>query len=77
MEHYYDLILGFIPLALLGIAGALFHVGVSFELAVSFGGLMAVGLIAHAVFVNGPVAAPSESTPGQQSHVSNRTFDAD
>ncbi|GAB3423352.1 hypothetical protein GCM10027435_29230 [Haloparvum alkalitolerans] len=62
MTGYYDYILGLIPVALVGIAGLLRLVGLPELLAVPAGATVAVGLMAHAMFVNGPVAdRPSEA----------------
>lgn len=61
MNRYYDLVLALIPLALLGLGGTLVFVGVGTQLAVSTAGLTAAGLIAHALFVNGPSDAPARS----------------
>ena len=55
MTEYYDAVLGLIPVALVGIAGALTIVGVDPTTAVPLGALVSVGLIGHAMFVNGPV----------------------
>ncbi|WP_227376303.1 hypothetical protein [Haladaptatus halobius] len=65
MTRYYDLILGLIPLALIGITGALSIVGYTLTVAVSLGAVVSVLLIGHALFVNGPVTdTPSAaSTP--------------
>lgn len=56
MTDYYDLVLGLIPLALLGIGGGLHVAGLATTTALTVGGLVAVGLVAHALFVNGPVS---------------------
>lgn len=54
MTRYYDLILGSIPLALFGVP-SLFHlVGVQFTTAVLLGGLIATGLVGHALFIKAP-----------------------
>ncbi|WP_323676996.1 hypothetical protein [Halorubellus sp. PRR65] len=72
MTGYYDIVLGAIPLSLLGISGSLtFATDLALSTAVTLGALVAVALIGHAMFVNGPVDAPSlrtgnssaESTP--------------
>lgn len=69
MTGYYDLILALIPVALLGIGGALLVAGVPQPLAVSLAGTTAVGMIGHAIFVNGPVAAtPPTSSSEAQPH---------
>ncbi|USZ72788.1 hypothetical protein [Natronosalvus halobius] len=55
MAGYYDLVLGLIPVALLGITAALTVVGVSLTAAVPISATVAIGVIGHAMFVNGPV----------------------
>lgn len=55
MAGYYDIVLGLIPVALLGITAALTVVGISTTSAVVLGSVVAVGLVGHAMFVNGPV----------------------
>lgn len=56
MTDYYDLVLGLIPLALLGVGGGLHFAGIGLTTALTIGGLFAVGLVGHALFVNGPVS---------------------
>jgi hypothetical protein len=71
MTSYYDIVLGLIPLALFGIAGPLVLLGVQAVVAVPAAALVSVGLIGHALFVNGPTepvtqtraAAPAKRTP--------------
>lgn len=70
MAGYYDLVLGLIPLALGGIAAALLALGFSLTIAVPLAAVVSVGLIGHAMFVNGPVderPAPAGSEPSFQS----------
>lgn len=56
MPAYYDLILGLIPLALLGITGSLhFGAGLVVPSAVGVAGLVTLALIGHALFVRTPV----------------------
>lgn len=64
MTGYYDIVLGLIPVALFGISGSLYATGSAVTTAVSIGSLVAVGLVGHALFVNGPVNtdAASEQT---------------
>ena len=66
MPSYYDVILGLIPLALFGIAGALMIAGLQLVMAVPAAALVAVGLIGHALFVNGPVDATSSRSAGSK-----------
>jgi hypothetical protein len=61
MASYYDLVLGLIPLALGGIVVALTGAGLALTTAVSLASAVTVGLIGHALFVNGPVGPPSLS----------------
>lgn len=55
MTGYYDVVLGLIPAALLGITAALTVVGLSFTTAVPIGAFVASVVIGHAMFVNGPI----------------------
>ena len=62
MTRYYDLVLGLIPLALLGTTGVLHAAGFGLTSAVPVGGLLAVLLVGHALFVNAPVDAPASGS---------------
>jgi len=55
MTTYYDVILGLIPLVLIGISSTLYAGGISLTTAVSLGGGVAVLLVGHALFVRSPV----------------------
>jgi hypothetical protein len=57
MIVYYDVVLGLIPLALIGITGALSLAGLSLTASVPVGATVAVGLMGHAMFVRAPVDA--------------------
>jgi hypothetical protein len=70
MARYYDLVLGLIPLALGGIAAVLVAAGFALTTAIPIAASVSVGLIGHAMFVNGPVeesAAGSAADAGFQS----------
>ncbi|QFU83687.1 hypothetical protein [Natronorubrum aibiense] len=54
MTGYYDIVLGLIPVALLGITAALTVVGVSLTAAVPIGSVVAITIMGHAMFVNSP-----------------------
>ena len=56
--NYYDLILGLIPLALLGLTALLTTAGVALTTAVSLAGAVSVAMIGHAMFVRAPTDAP-------------------
>lgn len=62
MTGYYDLILGLIPLSLIGVTGVLSVVGFSLTSAVPLAASISVAFIGHALFVNGPVES-AQSTP--------------
>ncbi|QLG62581.1 hypothetical protein [Halorarum salinum] len=62
MTGYHDYVLGLIPAALVGITALLALGGLSLQMAVPVGGGVSALLIAHAMFVRGPVDAP-EPTP--------------
>ncbi|MHC3438734.1 hypothetical protein ACYJ1Y_11710 [Natrialbaceae archaeon A-gly3] len=62
MAGYYDIVLGLIPVALLGVTAALSIVGVSVTSAVPIGALIAIGLIGHAMFVNAPIDSGEDGT---------------
>jgi len=64
MTRYYDLVLGLIPLTFVSIAVALVAAGLSTTTAVTGGSLVAVGLVGHAMFVNGPVDSSADTTTG-------------
>jgi hypothetical protein len=63
MTGYYDVVLGLIPVALIGITGTLTVAGVSLTSAVPVASIVAVALIGHAMFVRAPVDAPEATTP--------------
>ena len=62
MAGYYDIVLGLVPVALLGITAALTVVGVSLTSAVPVGAFVALGIIGHSMFVNSPVDYADDST---------------
>ena len=60
--HYYDLVLCCIA-ASLGLGAAIgYATSVPIETSIAVLGLVAIGFIAHALFVNGPVDRPEELT---------------
>ena len=62
MPSYYDLVLGLIPLSLAGLTALLLLGGVSLSVAIPLASVVTVGVIGHAMFVNGP-ADSTEPTP--------------
>ena len=62
MAGYYDIVLGLVPVALLGITAALTVVGVSLTSAVPIGAFVALGIIGHSMFVNSPVDYTDDTT---------------
>jgi len=61
MTGYYDIVLGLIPVALLGITAALTVVGVSLTAAVPIGALVSMSIIGHAMFINTPTDVSDEA----------------
>ncbi|WP_254537957.1 hypothetical protein [Halomarina litorea] len=59
MTGYYDIVLGLIPLALLGISGTLVLAGLNVTTAVPLAASVAVALVGHALFVR----SPTDATP--------------
>jgi hypothetical protein len=59
MSRYYDYVLGLIPTALIGVTVLLSAVGVSWHAAVPTGAAIAIGVMAHAMFVRAPRPAPA------------------
>ncbi|MFB6137483.1 MAG: hypothetical protein ABEJ42_03975 [Halobacteriaceae archaeon] len=59
MATYYDLVLGLIPLTLVGVSGGLRVGGLTTTAAVTVGCLLAITLVAHALFVRSPVHGAS------------------
>lgn len=57
--NYYDLILGLIPLALLGLTAILSTAGLALTAAVPLAGTISAGMIGHAMFVRTPTDAPA------------------
>ncbi|WP_135824343.1 hypothetical protein [Halorussus ruber] len=52
--NYYDLVLGLIPLALLGLTALLTTAGFALTAAVPLAGTISAGMIGHAMFVRTP-----------------------
>ncbi|HKJ58321.1 MAG TPA: hypothetical protein VKA37_03755 [Halobacteriales archaeon] len=65
MIGYYDLVLGLVPLSLLGVTGGLYGIGVDLAIAVPLAAALAAGVIGHGLFVNAPVEErPAPDAPG-------------
>jgi len=63
MIGYYDMILGLIPLTLVGVSGTLYGIGLETAIAVPLAAMVAVALVGHALFVKAPVAATPDVEP--------------
>lgn len=59
MTGYYDVVLGLIPVSLVGVSAALLVVGFALTTAVSLASVVGAVLVGHAMFVNGPVGGRS------------------
>ena len=60
MAGYYDVVLGLIPLSLVGLTALLSTTGLSLSVAAPLASTVAVGLIGHAMFVNAPVVGTAD-----------------
>lgn len=60
---YYDLVLGSIPVSLVGGTGFLGIVGIDLWTAVPIAALISLGVILHALFVRAPQPQPAVPTP--------------
>jgi hypothetical protein len=56
MTGYYDFVLAFVPLSLLGTPVLLSVLGVSVQLGIFIGGLVSLLVISHSLFVRGPTS---------------------
>ena len=67
MAGYYDVVLGLIPLTLIGVSGGLVATGMALSVAVPLAGLVVIALIGHAMFVRTPsrdtAPAPAPDPP--------------
>ncbi len=64
MIGYYDMILGLIPLSLLGVAGTLHGIGFETAIAVPIAAIVATALVAHAMFVKAPIDIATDASTG-------------
>lgn len=60
---YYDLVLGTIPASLLGGTGILGALGIDLLIALPLGGVIALAIILHALFIRGPAQQRPTPTP--------------
>lgn len=63
MVGYYDIVLGAVPLALFGVTGGLYGIGVELTLAVPLAAALAAAVIGHGLFVNAPIDTAQEPGP--------------
>ena len=77
MARYYDVVLGMIPLSLIGVTAVLSALGFSITSAVPIGATVSVVLIGHALFVNGPVDPTQSGTDSVEPSARNSFETAD
>lgn len=77
MPDYYDYVLAFVPVALVGITAVLGAAGVDPLVAVPVGAGAASLAVGHALFVNGPVTGPSGETPVRSASSDRSPVNAD
>ena len=56
MMGYYDIVLGLIPVSLVGVTTSLIIIGLPLTVAVLPASMIALGLMGHAMFINSPVS---------------------
>lgn len=61
MIGYYDLVLGLVPLTLLGVSGGLYGLGFDLVVAVPLAAALAAAVIGHGLFVNAPIEDRTDS----------------
>lgn len=66
MVGYYDVVLGLIPLSLAGLTALFLTGGLSLALSVPLASMAAIGLMAHAMFVNAPVTGDTTDGTGRR-----------
>lgn len=74
MTGYYDVVLGLIPITLVGITAALTIVGVTLTTAVPVAATVAIGLIGHAMFVNAPIDTAEDTSNANTNASTNKQF---
>lgn len=77
MTGYYDIILGLIPLTLVGVTGTLSLAGFAMNAAVPIAALIAVALVGHALFVRSPVHTNNDTQSTTTSSTSSPFNSAD
>ena len=73
MAGYYDVVLGLIPLSLVGLTALLSTTGLPLSVAAPLASTVAVGLMGHAMFVN----APAVGTAGADGPTADHTTAGD
>lgn len=54
MVEYYDIILGLIPVSLGGLTALFVTAGMSLVFSITIASIVTIGLMGHAMFINGP-----------------------
>lgn len=82
MTDYYDIVLGLIPVSLAGLTALLVSAGMSLSVSIPLASAVTLGLIGHAMFINGPsvpqtghdtgVERSSDSSKSKRNATTNR-----
>jgi hypothetical protein len=75
MASYYDLVLGLIPVSLAGLTALFLLGGLSMSLSVPLASTVAVGLMGHAMFVNGPATTVPDHATEDRAAAGHRPAD--
>jgi uncharacterized membrane protein len=67
MTDYYDIVLGLIPVSLAGLTALLASAGMSLSVSISLASTVALGVIGHAMFINGPSVPRTDPETGAES----------
>ncbi|MFO7926592.1 MAG: hypothetical protein ACQET5_12225 [Halobacteriota archaeon] len=66
MTDYYDIVLGLIPVSLAGLTALLVSAGMSLSVSIPLASTVTLGLIGHAMFINGPSVPQTSPETGSE-----------
>jgi hypothetical protein len=75
MTDYYDIVLALIPVSLAGLTALLVSFGMSVSVSIPLASTVTLGLIAHAMFINGPSAPQTGSKTGADASANSARHD--
>jgi predicted CDP-diglyceride synthetase/phosphatidate cytidylyltransferase len=75
MTDYYDIVLALIPVSLAGLTALLVSLGMSVSVSIALASTVTLGLIAHAMFINGPTVTQTGSEVGADASADSARHD--